>query len=272
MTAANRLILGRFVAVDSPLARLDPRTKIAAVALALGALVVCRSAPAFLPVAALFVVAARASRLPLSHLASTAQGLGWLLLITFAFQVAFLPGAAEPIARLGPLAVTEEALARGLALSASLLLSLLFATLVTATTSPVDLADALAATARPLRRVRVPVEDLALVATIALRFVPTLVDEAERIRRAQVARGLRPGRGPLARARSLLPLLVPLVEGAFRKAEELAVALEARGYEPGAPRVSYVELRFRARDAVALGAAALAAVATVVLALAERAG
>ncbi len=267
---AHHLLLGRFVPIDSPLARLDPRAKILAAVLVLGALLMPRSPIAFLPALALFLVAARASRLPARVFLGPIPSLGWLLLVTLLFQVVFLPGAGEPLATLGPVAITEPALVRGLSLSVALLLTLLFASLVTLTTSPIDVADALRAGLAPLRRLRVPVEDFALLSMIALRFVPTLVEEAERIRKAQVARGLRPARGLLGGARALLPLLVPLLEGAFRKADHLAVALEARGYAPGAPRVAYRALRFRAADALALTLAALAAGATAVLALASR--
>lgn len=262
------LVLGRFAAVDSPVARLDPRTKLIAAALLLGALLLPRSPAAFLPPLAFVAAAARAARVPLARLGAAAQGLGWLLLVTFVFQVAFLPSGGETLARVGPVVVTDEALVRALSASAALLLTLAVATLVTLTTSPVDIADALRAGLAPLSRLRVPVEDLALVAMIALRFVPTLVDEAERIRKAQVARGLRAGRGPLGRARAAAPLLVPLVEGVFRKGDLLALALEARAFEPGAPRVPYRELRFRAGDAAALLVAAAAAAATAALALA----
>jgi energy-coupling factor transport system permease protein len=236
----------------------------------LSALLLPRSPLAFAPALALFAAAAGASRLPARVVLAPVPSLGWLLLVTLLFQVVFLPGAGEPLATLGPVAVTEEALVRGLSLAAALLLTLLFASLLALTTSPIDVADALRAGLAPLRRVRAPVEDLALLSMIALRFVPTLVDEAERIRKAQVARGLRPARGPLGGARALVPLLVPLVEGVFRKADLLAVALEARGYVPGAPRVPYRELRFRAADALALALAAAAAAATAALTLAAR--
>lgn len=270
MAAPHHLLLGRFVSTGSALERLDPRTKLLASALLLAALLLPRSPLPFLPAAALFGIALASSRLRPALVLGSLQGLGWLLLVTLVFQVAFLPGDGEPLVALGPVPVTEEALVRGLSVSAALALSLLVATLLSLSTSPVEIADAARAALRPLRRVGVPVDDLALVAMIALRFVPTLVEEAERIQKAQRARGLRPARGPLARARTIVPLLAPLVEGVVRKADDLAVALEARGYEPGAERVPYRDLRFRARDAAALALAAAAAAATAGLAITER--
>lgn len=270
MPNAQPILLGRFVPIDSPLARLDPRAKIIAAIIILVALAIPRTPLAFLPGLVLFLLAARASGVPARLFLGTIPSLAGLLAITLLFQIVFVPGDGEPLALIGPVAITAESLVRGLALSAALLLTLLFASLFTLTTSPVDIADALREGLAPLRRLRVPVEDLALVAMIALRFVPTLVEEAERIRKAQIARGLSPGPGLFGGARTLLPLLVPLVEGTFRKAEHLAVALEARGYESGAPRVAYRALRMGAGEALALLLATLAAAATAAMAAAAR--
>lgn len=256
---------------DSPLARLDPRTKLLVVSLALGSLLATRAPAGLVPAGALFAIGAAASRLSPGVLFGGLRGIGWFLLITFLFQVLFVPGGGEIVATVGPVAVTAEALTRAIGLSLALLLTLLFANLLMLSTPPIDIADAIRATLAPLARVRVPVEDLALVALITLRFVPTLLDEADRIRKAQIARGLTPGRGLVARARAGLPLFVPLIEGVFRKADELAVALEARGYEPDAARTRYRRLAFGARDAVAIALGCAAAGAAAWLAFAARA-
>jgi energy-coupling factor transport system permease protein len=270
MAMAPQIILGRFIPVDSHVARLDPRAKLAAAVIVLAALLVPRSPLAFLPMLALLAVSIGAARLPARAFFGSARSLGGLVLITLAFQLLFVPAAGRLLARVGPIAITWEGVERGLTFAAALLLTLLFASLFTLTTPPIDVADALRRSLAPLRRWRVPVEDVALVAMIALRFAPTLVDEAERIRKAQVARGLKPGRGIVAAARALLPLLVPLVEGVFRRADHLAAALEARGYEVGAPRSAYRAMRFGAAEVVALLLAAIAAGATVALAVHAR--
>ncbi|HEY8552139.1 MAG TPA: energy-coupling factor transporter transmembrane component T, partial [Thermaerobacter sp.] len=123
--------------------------------------------------------------------------------------------------------------------------------------SPIALTDGLEALLRPLGR-RVPAHELAMMMTIALRFIPTLAEEAERIRKAQMARGAEFHRGgPLRRLRALVPLLVPLFVGAFRRADDLALAMEARGYRGGAGRTRYRELRAGRRDAVAVLVTAL---------------
>jgi energy-coupling factor transport system permease protein len=124
--------------------------------------------------------------------------------------------------------------------------------LLTYTTSPVELADGMERLLVPFRRVGVPAHELAMMMTIALRFIPTLVEETEKILKAQMARGaeLDTG-GPLRRARALVPILVPLFVSAFRRAEELALAMEARGYRGGEGRTRMKQLRYRVQDAVA---------------------
>jgi energy-coupling factor transport system permease protein len=138
--------------------------------------------------------------------------------------------------------------------------------LLTATTAPVALADGIEDLLSPLRRLRFPAHEVAMMMTIALRFIPTLHEEAQKITKAQAARGAHfSDGGPIRRVRAMLPVLVPLTIGAFRRADELAEAMESRGYRGGEGRTRYRELRFRARDALALTAAALVLVAGILL-------
>ena len=146
------------------------------------------------------------------------------------------------------------------------LLLVWMAGLLTATTGPVALADGLEDLLSPLKRVRFPAHEVAMMVTIALRFIPTLQEEASKITRAQAARGADFGEGgPIRRARSLLPVLLPLVIGAFRRADELAEAMESRGYRGDAGRTRYRELRFGLRDAAALAATVLVLALAVAL-------
>ena len=151
-----------------------------------------------------------------------------------------------------------------LALRISLLVSV--AGLLTATTAPVALADGIEDLLTPLKKLRFPVHEVAMMMTIALRFIPTLHEEAQKIARAQAARGADfSGGGLLGRVRAMLPVLVPLTVGAFRRADELAEAMESRGYRGGEGRTRYRELRFRARDALALALASLVLVGSILL-------
>src|SRR3712207_199630 len=151
-------------------------------------------------------------------------------------------------------------------LALRILLLVSVAALLTATTAPVALADGIEDLLTVLKRLRFPVHEVAMMMTIALRFIPTLHEEAQKIIRAQAARGADFSEGgAFRRARALLPVLVPLTVGAFRRADELAEAMESRAYRGGEGRTRYRELRFRARDALALAAAALAAFGGILL-------
>jgi energy-coupling factor transport system permease protein len=143
-------------------------------------------------------------------------------------------------------------------LALRILLLVSAAALLTATTAPVAIADGIEDLFSPLKKLRFPAHEVAMMMTIALRFIPTLHEEEQKIARAQAARGadLSAG-GPIRRLRAMLPVLVPLTVGAFRRADELAEAMESRGYRGGEGRTRYRELRFRTRDALALVVAAL---------------
>jgi energy-coupling factor transport system permease protein len=153
----------------------------------------------------------------------------------------------------GFLEVHSGGLRLGFFLALRILLLVSSAGLLTATTAPVALADGIEDLLSPLKRVRFPAHEVAMMMTIALRFIPTLGEEAEKIKSAQAARGADFSEGgPLRRARSFVPVLVPLTVGAFRRADELAEAMESRGYKGGEGRTRYRELRFRLGDALAL--------------------
>ena len=168
------------------------------------------------------------------------------------FQVFFSREGAT-VFEWGFLEIHTGGLRLGFFLALRILLLVGAAGVLTATTAPVALADGIEDLLSPLKRVRFPAHEVAMMMTIALRFIPTLGEEAEKIKGAQAARGADFSEGgPLRRARSLVPVLVPLTVGAFRRADELAEAMESRGYKGGEGRTRYRELRFRARDALAL--------------------
>ena len=164
---------------------------------------------------------------------------------------------------MGPFELSREGLRLAGFLSVRLVVLILIGSVLTLTTPPVALTDGLAWLGRPLRRLRVPSDELALMVTIALRFIPTLLVELDTIMRAQRARGADfSSGGPLRRARALVPVMVPLFVVSFRRADELALAMEARCYAPGVARTRLHPLRARPADAVLLVLAA----ATIVVA------
>ncbi len=258
------LMLGQYVPAESPVHRLDPRTKILGTMWLVGVLFATRSLAGLVVLTAFLGGVLAAGRIAPAYAVRGLRPVFWLVGIAVVFQVLFGDSGGHVLFRRGPLVVTRENLAAGAFYGYRLILLVAATTVMTFTTSSVELTDGLERLLRPFRRVGVPAHELALMMTIALRFIPTLFEETETIMKAQMARGAEFARGSLvARARALIPLLVPLFVGAFRRADALALAMEARGYRGGEHRTRMKELRVAVRDYVAAGM--LLVVAAIVL-------
>jgi energy-coupling factor transport system permease protein len=263
MTAGRTL--GQFYPVASLLHGLDPRAKILGTAALAVGLFLVDSAAGFLLISAVVVLLVAASRIPPGTFVGFLRPVAFIVALTALFQV-FFSREGELLLEWGFVKVHEGGLLKGLFLASRILLLVSTAALLTATTAPVALADGIEDLLSPLKKVRFPAHELAMMITIALRFIPTLHEEAQKIIRAQAARGADFSEGgPISRARALLPVLVPLTIGAFRRADELAEAMESRGYRGDEGRTRYRELRFRTRDALVLCAAALVVFAGILL-------
>lgn len=257
-------VIGQYVPAESAIHRLDPRTKLLATLFLLVILFVIHEFAGLGVLTAFLIAAALAARIGPGYLLRGIRPLIWLLLVTGALQVLFGEPGGHVVAQWGPIVATRENLSAAAFYSWRLVLLVLSTTLMTLVTSPVEFTDGLERLLRPLRRVGVPAHDLAMMMTIALRFIPTLLEEAEKIMKAQMARGAEFTRGNLlARARALVPLLVPLFVSAFRRADSLAVAMEARCYRGGDQRTHMRALQYHVRDAVAIGVVVAAAAAAV---------
>jgi energy-coupling factor transport system permease protein len=232
---SGRPVVAQYYPGTTWLHRLDPRAKIA-VTVALAVALFTRQSFAALGVYAVLAVAGLiVSRVPPSWFWRAIKPVLWLVALTVIAQLLFARG--EVLAEWGPFAVTREGLETAGLLSLRLVLLVIFGLLLTFTTAPIPLTDGLAWLLRPLRALHFPTEELALMVTIALRFIPTLLGEVETIMQAQRARGADFSRGgPIRRARALVPVLVPLFVLSFRRADQLALAMEARCYEPGQRR------------------------------------
>ena len=255
---------GQFVPGDSPVHRLDARVKIGvtvAFTLALFA-VESWTGLAFAAVAVGGAVAV--SGVPWRLVVRGLRAVAWLLLFTLLANALRLE-TPDALVTIGPIAVDGPGLARGGFFAIRILLLVLGTSLVTLTTSPVALTDALSSIMRPLRHVRFPVDDVAMMLSIALRFVPTTAEEAERIVVAQTARGARFDEGgPLTRARAWLPVLVPLFVKLFRRADDLAIAMESRCYT-GQGRTRLRDLVMRGTDWLVLAFAVTSCAAAAIL-------
>ncbi|MBX5464016.1 MAG: energy-coupling factor transporter transmembrane protein EcfT [Clostridia bacterium] len=246
------LTIGHYVPGDSPVHRLDSRVKLLltmayVVVLFFAARPAAYAALLLLPLAGYLL-----ARMPLGMVWQGLRPVAFVLLLTVVLNALMTPG--HPLYRLGRVAVTAEGLRLGLEMAVRLILLMVTSTLLTLTTSPIELTDGLESLLRPFRRVGVPAHELAMMMTIALRFIPTLLEEAQNILKAQQARGADFESGNLLRrARAMVPLLVPLFVGAFRRADELATAMEARCYHGGEGRTRYREYRIGRADWVAAG-------------------
>lgn len=238
--------------------RLDPRVKVTAAIVLLVAILGIDTWAGYAAMAGVVVVAAALGKIPGMRLVKAVQGVGFLLFFTVVINGFFTPGAS--LFHVGPVALTYQGLMRGLALGCRLALVVGAMSLLAATTKPLDLAHGLGWLFGPLRRFGLPVAELAMVTSIALRFVTVLGEEAKRIRIAQKARGIEIGDRPLSRATSLASIVVPLFAGALRHADELGMALEARGYRPGARRGRLYPLSVGLADLLCLVAAVAIAV------------
>jgi energy-coupling factor transport system permease protein len=256
------LTLGRYYPTGSVLHRLDPRVKMIGAVALLVVVLLTQSPWSYLFVTAVLLALVLAARLRPGLLLRNAGSLKWLLLVVFVMHAFFTKGTPlfDALPRL-----SREGVAIGAIFAWRIGLMVSMATLLTSTTSPVDLGDGLERLFGPLSRVGLPVHELAMISVIALRFVPTLLDEAGRIIKAQVGRGARFEGGLVARARSAVPILVPLFASAFRRADDLALAMEARCYRGAVGRTKYVELVLRARDVWAFLTVALVVLCTLAI-------
>jgi energy-coupling factor transport system permease protein len=260
MELTRFVTIGQYLPRTSPVHRLDPRTKILLVT---GLMIVLFFVPAFAGfglfaafLLGLFVL----GEIPLGYALRGLRPVVFLLALTIVLNTFFAGGASgAELFRLGPLIATAGGLRTGLFVSLRLILLVAATSLLTFTTSPVELTDGLEQLLRPFRRLGMPAHELAMMMTISLRFIPTLLEETEKIMKAQMARGAEFGRGSiLHRARALVPVLVPLMISAFRRSEELALAMEARCYHGGEGRTRMNELRWRRADVMAFVLAAAA--------------
>ena len=249
MDMLRNFSFGQYVPVESVIHRLDPRTKILATLVLAVVVFLAHGIGGLAAYTAFLAALILASRIPVGYVFQGLRPVFWLFALTFVLQIVFAPPGGHTIFHRGPIMITREGLAFGVYYSVRLVLLVITTSVLTFTTTPVELTDGLERLLRPFRRIGVPAHELALMMTIAIRFIPTLTEEIDKIMKAQMARGADFARGSIVqRAKTLLPLLVPLFVGSFRRAEALALAMEARCYRGGDQRTRMTELVLRPRD------------------------
>ena len=249
----DQITLGQYYPSGSVVHRLDPRMKIVLLLLYIGAVFLSQSLWGFLPVALFVAAAIRLARIPMRLMLKSLKPLRFIILFTFVLNIFFL-GGDTVLLDLRFARVTLEGLRTAVLYALRLVFLVFGSSLLTFTTAPVPLTDGLERLLSPLRAVKFPAHEMAMMMTIALRFIPTLLEEANKIMKAQSARGADFETGNLLRrARAMIPLLVPLFVSSFRRAGDLAMAMESRCYRGGEGRTRLHVLRLRRDDYAALG-------------------
>ena len=259
------ITLGQYFPGNSVVHRLDPRTKLVLLVLYIVALFVASGWVTYLTVFAFLAFVVAVSQIPLKSIVNGLKPLIMILIFTGILNVFFTTGE-KLIVKFWIVSIYWEGIVRAFFMVARILMLIAGTFLLTYTTSPIALTDGLESLLNPLKKIRVPVHELAMMMCIALRFIPTLIEETDKIMAAQKARGADFENGNLLqRVKALVPILVPLFISAFRRADELATAMECRCYQGGDGRTKMKLLRYKLRDfkAYLVGAILLSAVITL---------
>ncbi|MCR4883886.1 MAG: energy-coupling factor transporter transmembrane protein EcfT [Clostridiales bacterium] len=249
----NNITLGQYYPVDSVIHRLDPRMKICLTILMIICVFLCQNLTGFLLILLFVIGASRLSRVPFRVMMKGLKPLRFILILTFLLNLFFTSGTE--LFHVGFVVITREGLRQSIHYSLRLIFLVVSTSLMTLTTSPIALSDGLEMLLSPLKVIHFPAHELAMMMSIALRFIPTLLEETDKIMKAQKARGADFESGNLLnRAKAMIPLLVPLFVSAFRRAGDLAMAMEARCYHGGENRTRLRVLHISRNDFIALGA------------------
>ena len=242
------MTIGQYYPAESVIHRLDPRVKIVCTLLFLVSLFIQNSVLGYGLATIFLVCVIRISRVPFKFIVKGLKPVVILLLFTVVMNL-FLTRGGETLVHFWIFTITESGLRTSVLMAVRLIYLVIGSSLMTFTTSPNGLTDGLEKLLHPLNRVNVPVHEVAMMMSIALRFIPILLEETDKIMKAQMARGADFESGNIIqRAKAMIPILVPLFVSAFRRANDLAMAMEARCYHGGEGRTKMKPLKYRARD------------------------
>lgn len=259
------ITLGQYYQTDSVIHRLDPRVKLVATLAFIISLFIVNSFWGYLIAAVFLALMIRLSHVPFKFMVRGMKAIVFLLVVAGVFNLFLTPG--EVVVSFWKLKITKEGIKLALLMAARLCFLIIGSSIMTLTTTPNQLTDALEKLLAPLKKIHVPIHEIAMMMSIALRFIPILLEETDKIMKAQIARGADFESGNLiTRAKNLVPLLVPLFISAFRRANDLAMAMEARCYRGGEGRTKMKPLHYEKRDYLAYGILAL----YLILVIAEK--
>ncbi|WP_373471691.1 energy-coupling factor transporter transmembrane component T family protein [Carnobacterium alterfunditum] len=243
------ITIGQYYSVSSLIHRMDPRFKIIASMLYLVSLFLINQMIAYVVVIAFIGIVVKLSKVPVNFIMKGLKPVLMLIIFAFLINVFLTTGTGEPLVKFGFLKIYSEGLERAFFMAIRLVLLIIGTSILTLTTSPIELTDGIEYLLSPFKKIGLPAHELAMMMTIALRFIPTLLEETDKIMKAQMARGADFESGNIMnRAKALIPLLVPLFISAFRRADELAMAMEARCYRGGEGRTRLKVLKYSRLD------------------------
>lgn len=248
----DKLLLGRYVPGDSILHHLDPRSKILAMILYIIIVFWANNIVTNVIMGIFTLIIVLLSKIKLSFFFNGVRPMIGIVLFTTLFQMFFTRGG-DIYFQFGFLKITTLGFNQALLIFMRFVFIIFFSTLLTLTTTPLNLADAIELLLKPLNRFNIPAHEIGLMLSLSLRFVPTLMDDTTRIMKAQRARGVDFGEGNLIqKVKSIIPILIPLFASSFKRADALALAMEARGYRGGSGRSKYRILQWHIKDTVTL--------------------
>ena len=263
MKMLDKLLLGRYLQGDSFIHRLDPRTKFLATFLFIIIVFLANNWLTYFILAIFTMIALLASKIPMSFFWNGVKPLLWVILFTVVLQMVFTTGG-DVYVEWAFIKITSYGVINAIFIFLRFMFIIFISTLITLTTPPLQIADAMESIMKPLGKIGVPVHEIALMISIALRFVPTLMDEAQKIMNAQRARGVDFGEGNLfEQMKAIIPILIPLFVSSFNRAEDLATAMEARGYQGGTGRSKYRVLTYGKIDGIAATSLVILTIALV---------
>ena len=244
------ITLGQYYPADSVIHKLDPRVKLFGTLIYIISLFVFKGLPAFILAAIFLVVLIKLSKVPFSYMVKGLKTIVLIMLFAAVFNLFLTPGTK--LVSFWIFTITYEGLKNAVVMMVRLIFLIIGTSLMTLTTTPNELTDGLEKALSPLKYIKVPVHEIAMMMSIALRFIPILIEETDKIMKAQMTRGADFEHGNLIqKAKNMVPLLVPLFVSAFRRANDLAMAMEARCYRGGEGRTKMKPLHYQKRDRMA---------------------
>ncbi|MGT2907616.1 energy-coupling factor transporter transmembrane component T family protein [Streptococcus dentiloxodontae] len=248
----DKLIIGRYITGNSLIHRMDPRAKLLAMFFYIVIIFWANNWLTYLIISSFTFLIVILSQIKLSFFLDGIRPMIWIILFSTFFQI-FFNTNGNILWSWGIIKITNIGLMQAVMIFLRFILIISFSTLLTLTTTPLSLADAVESLLRPLVIFKVPAHEIGLMLSLSLRFVPTLMDDTTRIMNAQKARGVDFGEGNLVqKVRSIIPILIPLFASSFKRADALAIAMEARGYQGGDGRTKYRQLSWKLIDTLGL--------------------